>query len=74
MIRTSLSRAPSGMTAEQRADHLAKREAEAWHKSGAVLVRTTDPRVPAHLRMAAEAWGFSRFGRRKAPAGGSQDD
>lgn len=63
-VRTSLARLPSGMTDEQIEARKRAAEAQAWQAEGLVVVRTADPAIPAHLRLAAEAWGISRFGRR----------
>ena len=64
-VATSLRRAPSGMTAEQQQANLDRLLAELWHRRGAVVVMLDDYRIPGEVRMACEAIGRARYGKRR---------
>lgn len=68
-MRTSFSRTPSPLTAGEIAERSERTERRAWHETGTLAIRVDDPRVPMQLRLAAEAWGISRFGQRRGNAG-----
>lgn len=65
-MRSSLAHVPSPLTDDEIAERSERTERRAWHETGTLAIRVDDPRVPMQLRLAAEAWGISRFGRRQA--------
>lgn len=60
-IRTSLQRAPSGMTEAQQQARTAAYERELWRRKGAVVVRLDD----REYGFVADAIGTARFGKRE---------
>lgn len=63
-IRTSLSRADSGFTDEEKADRMARLERRLWIDHAAVVVRMSDP----GMAIVVEALGIQRFGKREERA------
>lgn len=62
-MRTSLARLPSAITDAELADQRQAYERRLFRDLRHALVPLDDPAVPAVLRMAAEAWCVSRFGK-----------
>lgn len=62
-MRTSLAHLPSPMTDAELSTQRLDYERRLFRDMRHALVPLDDPAVPAVLRMAAEAWCVSRFGK-----------
>jgi hypothetical protein len=67
-IRTSLARAPSTVTEEERAERERIAERDIWFLKAKAVIDVNDTSIPAEIRRNAEALMIVRHGRREVRA------